>query len=264
MTSQIKTKIRRSFDRGAVHYDEQSELQRSIVDAVFEQARIRSDRPMQVLDVGCGTGYALSKLRDRAARNKMDADFHGVGLDLSDTMVASTVTNVAGVRGVVADAEILPFADGCFDVTLCTSVAQWCDLTKVGNELTRVTKPGGTLALSTFVDGTLREWRELWGLESKRFSTGADLGRLACSLPIANARIESRDLVASFTSFSDAVASVRDIGAGVELTQGAHKGLMGRQQFLTVKGKTERILNEQGEIRLPYKVAILTATKAAN
>lgn len=262
MTFQIKTKVRRSFDRGAANYHDQSDLQRRIVDAVFEQASISVNRGMHVLDVGCGTGYALSLLKEKAVQRKVEGSVFGVGLDLSETMVAATAKNVAGVKGVVGDAEALPFANDCFDLSLCTSVAQWCELSKVAQELVRVTKPGGTLVLSTFVDGTLREWRELWGLESKRFSTGAELGRLACGLSIANARIESRDLIASFSSFSDAVASVRDIGAGVELSQTTSKGLMGRQHFQAVREKIERTLQEQGEIRLPYKVAILTATKA--
>jgi len=65
----------------------------------------------RVLDLGCGTGFFLAELeRERPG---------AVGLDISHEMLKVSEQYVPGARVVTADAETLPFADGCFDTIFC-------------------------------------------------------------------------------------------------------------------------------------------------
>ena len=104
----------------------------------------------RVLDVGCGEG--------RHTHAVAMADVDAVGLDLDrERLVAARegfadeVADVAEatpgfVRG---DAFRLPFADGTFDVVVCSEVLEHLpDYRRAIDELDRVLAPGGHLAVS--------------------------------------------------------------------------------------------------------------------
>ncbi|HBY93439.1 MAG TPA: hypothetical protein DEP84_05635, partial [Chloroflexi bacterium] len=67
--------------------------------------------PARVLDVGCGRGWAVRALRERG--------ISAWGIDSSPSLAALTVIPGAFIR---ATADRLPFANGMFDVVLCTDV----------------------------------------------------------------------------------------------------------------------------------------------
>ncbi len=101
-----------------------------------------------VLDVGCGIGKAAC---GRATRNGCQV----VGIDLSPHMVewakqrarSERVTDRVEFR--VADAQQLPFEEGCFDAVITESVLSFVpDKPKALREFMRVTKPGGYIGLN--------------------------------------------------------------------------------------------------------------------
>jgi ubiquinone/menaquinone biosynthesis C-methylase UbiE len=65
----------------------------------------------RVLDLGCGTGFFLAELEQRRPG--------AVGLDISHAMLQVSEQYVPGARLITADAEKLPFKDGCFDTVFC-------------------------------------------------------------------------------------------------------------------------------------------------
>ena len=91
----------------------------------------------RILDVGCGTGRHLPRIRERGGEP--------VGLDLSPSLLAEAArTGVPLVRG---DMRALPFAEGRFDglTSLFTSFGYFSrdeDRTVV-REAVRVLRPGG-------------------------------------------------------------------------------------------------------------------------
>ncbi len=99
-----------------------------------------------VLDVGCGTGHVLSRIRAEAnARGRKIG--RTVGVDVADGMIERARSR-RGVRAVVGDALSLPFIDQYFDVVVATDVVRFvADPEKFIRELFRVTLPGGTLVL---------------------------------------------------------------------------------------------------------------------
>ena len=94
-----------------------------------------------ILDVGCGGGRTLQKLRAMT-------DGKVCGVDHSETSVAAArrMNRDADVR--LGSVSALPFADATFDVvTAIETHFFWPDLPGDLREVRRVLKPGGTLLL---------------------------------------------------------------------------------------------------------------------
>ncbi|MEX0875516.1 MAG: class I SAM-dependent methyltransferase [Actinomycetota bacterium] len=100
----------------------------------------------RVLDVGCGTGYVLGRIRaEAAARDKKIGQT--IGIDVADGMV-ERATSRRGVRALTADASGISFIDQCFDVVVATDVVRFVgDPERFVRELFRVTMPGGTIVI---------------------------------------------------------------------------------------------------------------------
>lgn len=103
----------------------------------------------RVLEVGCGTGAVVRALARRA-------DFAGtaVGVDQSPQFVAAAREFAAseGVAGRVefrvGDAHGLDCADGSFDVVIAhTLISHVTDPSSVLREMSRATRPGGTVVI---------------------------------------------------------------------------------------------------------------------
>lgn len=95
----------------------------------------------RVLDLGCGTGFFLAELEARHPG--------AVGLDISHEMLLVSEQYVPGARLVTADAERLPFRDGCFDVVFCKgSLHHVRDHVGFLGNCRRALRPGGVLVMS--------------------------------------------------------------------------------------------------------------------
>ena len=93
----------------------------------------------RVLDVGGGPGYFASAFAQRGA------SYVGLEPDVGE-MAAAGIEVAQAVRG---DGTRLPFADDTFDVTYSSNVAEHIPNPWVmGEEMLRVTKPGGLVVLS--------------------------------------------------------------------------------------------------------------------
>lgn len=94
----------------------------------------RYGRGLDVLEVGCGTGLILDRVRSFAAQ--------AVGADLSAGMLSRA--RARGLSVVQASATALPFADQRFDVVYSFKVlAHVADIREALTEMARVTRPGG-------------------------------------------------------------------------------------------------------------------------
>lgn len=125
----------------------------SVGPALVEAAGIRTgDR---VLDVGAGSG-ATSIPAALAGGDVVASDLTPELLRAGRS--AAVATGVA-LEWVEADAEALPFADAAFDVVLSSFGAIFApDHQKVADELVRVVRPGGTIAMANWrPDGFVAE-----------------------------------------------------------------------------------------------------------
>ena len=101
-----------------------------------------------VLDVGCGTGV-LDRwiIRQTPGANRI------VGVDMSRYLLgeAAALAKAEGLEGAIefreGNAESLPFPDESFDVVMACTVLEEGHADRMLAELTRVTRPGGRVAV---------------------------------------------------------------------------------------------------------------------
>lgn len=98
----------------------------------------------RLLDVGCGTGVLLERVRAEWPTAR------AVGVDLSFGMLGRArergIEAVSLVRG---DVGALPFSASCFDVVVSNSALHyWPDASAALREVTRVLRPGGRLVIT--------------------------------------------------------------------------------------------------------------------
>ena len=122
----------------------------------------RLDGAETVLDVATGTAHVALEVAGRFPSSV-------VGLDQSEPMLLEGARRVraAGlsdrVRMVVGNGERLPFEDGVFDAVTFTYLLRYVDDPAATlQELTRVIRPGGTLANLEFHVPSRAGWRWLW------------------------------------------------------------------------------------------------------
>ena len=117
----------------------------------------------RILDVGCGTGGTLYGLRDW--RSEI------VGVDLSETMLGLAKIRCKGhrVHLVQADGLCLPFSTGSFEACNCSfCFANICEPRRVIQEMTRVLRTGGLMAVTDVVAVGIREYFQVNSLERAR------------------------------------------------------------------------------------------------
>lgn len=134
----------------------------------FDLLAVRPEETL--LDVGCGPGNLLYRVRGRVRRS--------VGLDLSaEALRAARVALQQRQAGpgdaqasfVLGDGRRLPFREASFDSIICTETLEHvADDGAVLSELARVLKPGGRLAVSVpdtlpeVIQRRLAPWSGCW------------------------------------------------------------------------------------------------------
>lgn len=105
---------------------------------------VRARLPCEAfLDAGCGDGRYLAAL---------DAELPArtAGVDISERILETARRRIARAELRRANLESLPFADGEFELVLCSQVIEHVvDAEAALHELARVLRGGGTLVLST-------------------------------------------------------------------------------------------------------------------
>ena len=143
MDSKIEQKklVQQHFDRWSEDYDSgpNSKWLQAWQTKIIEIMSPQADE--QILDVGCGTGFAVRQLSQRLWAGKV------CGLDISQAMLTKAKTNTAdceNVELILGDAENLPLENKQFDKLMCANCFHYfLNLTEVIQEFHRVLKPGG-------------------------------------------------------------------------------------------------------------------------
>lgn len=253
-----KATVARDFGVASSSYDQAARLQRHMGNRLLELLSVAEDC-RQVVDLGCGTGQFAAGLAERFPGSSLTA------VDLSEAMIQHA-RQLRGptVQWLVADAEALPFADGCADVVFSNLMIQWCaDPRPVLRECSRILRPGGLLACSTLLQGTLAELAEAWQVVDpgvahvNRFEQDRVVEqRLREVFP--DGRLERESICLSYASPLVLLGELKSLGA-------QYKGA-GRRTTLTAPGRVRRLCKaypRQGEqVMATYQAGYLICRKA--
>ena len=145
------------FDQWPERYDQwfQTPIGKLIktyeTELIFEM--LRPSKGELILDAGCGTGVFTKDFIIAGAKI--------VGLELSFPMLTRAGEKLSGSPFLMTqgDMETLPFADHVFDKTVSVTAIEFIkDAGDAGDELFRVTKPGGLIVVATL--NSLSPWAE--------------------------------------------------------------------------------------------------------
>jgi ubiquinone/menaquinone biosynthesis C-methylase UbiE len=180
--------------------------------AMCEAAGVREGQ--RVLDVGCGPGALVTRLAEIVGAKNV------AGIDPSEPFVEAARARVPAARILVGSAESIPFADGEFDATLSQLVVNFlADPDQGLREMSRVTRPGGTVAGCVWDYGEgmtmLRTfWEAAAALDSERatprmeshtmrFSRPEELGGLWESAGLTEVEVSPIAAEAAYDDFDD-------------------------------------------------------------
>jgi ubiquinone/menaquinone biosynthesis C-methylase UbiE len=164
----VKANTREAFDAfyGADDFIAASYLVRerlAFYDLVADYcaSAVIGSRPLDVVDVGCGTGHMLLALRNRVPTH----DLTMTGLDFSAVAVSRCRALLPAATFVVGDLYESPLPAGAYDLVLCVETLEHVpDPQAALRELLRVCRPGGQIVL-TVPNGEKDSWdghRSFW------------------------------------------------------------------------------------------------------
>lgn len=255
-----KRQVAESFGRAAQTYDQAAAFQRTVGNSLL--ARLPAWQiPRAVTDLGCGTGYFTRALQQRYSQTVL-------GLDLAEGMLryAREQSDGAGCW-VAADAESLPLRAESQHLIFSSLALQWCpDLAQVLREAKRVLRPGGCLAFSTLVDGSLFELRESWRcvdgfVHVNRFMAQDSLRAVLASAGFARWQCEIEEHVLHYGQLSELTRELKALGAH-NLNPGRPGGLTGRARLRALTQAYEQYRND-GSLPATYQVAQVLLFKAS-
>ena len=144
-----------AFGERAQRYDEGwlGQVHHQIADRTADLALACVPAPRRILDVGCGTGYLLGRLADRAPQAVALA-----GIDAAPAMIGVAIGAATDdrLRFVAGTAERLPWPAASFDLVVSTtSFDHWADQGAGLAECARVLAPGGCLVLADLFSALL-------------------------------------------------------------------------------------------------------------
>ena len=253
-----KREIEKSFSNAADSYDSiavfQHEVGENLLDLLPEKNINR------VLDLGSGTGYFSTALRQRYPT----ADIFE--MDISSCMLSRCQSRAVDSFQIQADIESLPFLPKSFDVIYSSLSIQWChDLDKVFQGVADSLSVGGVAVLTTLVDGSLSELKQAWAsvdnaVHVNEFEKEAALKSSCEKSGLRLQQWSVHDDVQTFTTMRDLIRSVKDIGAH-NMHPGRPKGLMGKNKYRQFVSTYNALRTEEGRWPLTYRVLYMVLQK---
>jgi SAM-dependent methyltransferase len=214
----------------------------------------------RALDLGCRDGLVTRLLQGRG----------GIGW-LVSLDPAAAFARRAPAPQIVADADLLPFADRSFDLVLSNLLLHWTnDLPGALVQLRRILRPDGLLLASLWGGETLSELRSVLldaelaeeGGAGPRVSPFADVRDLGGLLQRAGFALPVVDSDTLEVTYADALALMRDVRAMGE-ANAVHERRRGFSRRATLARAAalyaERFARADGRIVASFQLVTLTA-----
>lgn len=207
-----RAKVARQFSQAAATYDGVAQMQRELGQALIDQ--IEPTATGTLVDLGCGTGKALEQINTRCPELNL------IGIDIAPAMIQKSSERIPAAKSLVADIEQTGLPDATANYVISCAAMQWCRPNNAIAEVARLLVPGGQLLISTFVSGSLPEFREAWRRVSpalKRVHNLADAANWEQALAENGFEItefNQHQRCQTFTSVDELLLRFRQLGAG--------------------------------------------------
>lgn len=249
-----KQRIARSFSKAASSYDAVAGLQRAVGDTLADMLPAEPGAGL-ALDLGSGTGYFLRKPQT------INSPLHWLGGDLAEGMLTYSRSLQPALHGRLLglDAESLPLADASLRGVYSSLALQWCQhLPLLFEELYRVVRPGGWLAFSTLVDGTLGELKQAWQqvdghVHVNHFASEQAWRAAAEAAGFHLLRWQPEVRVAHYVQLRDLMHELKALGAH-NVNTGMSAGLTGKRSWQILVNAYEPMRLASGELPATWQV----------
>lgn len=260
-----------SFGRAATSYDEAAELQRivgfELIRHVQAQCQVLAIDHPDMLDLGCGTGFFGKHLIKRLRPSHCTfADISSDMLSAAKARVCAELPSYKQTSFIELDAENLGLNERSLDLVFSSLALQWVgDLQSTLAGVHRVLKPGGMLAFSTLLDGTLHELKSSWAaVDSEQhvntFMSLDECKAIAEGSGMRLCEFVEHEVVMPFKGPLEVMRSLKAIGAH-NISAHRPKGLTSRARLRRVIGEYEGFRREDGFVPASYKVAYVVLVK---
>lgn len=262
-----KRAVRRAFERAARTYDRHNVLQCEVGLRLLAHLDPVLLEPKLTVDLGCGTGIFLDKLRRRFPRARL------VGVDMAHPMLLRAARRTPAWRRllgrapamVCADGERLPLAAGAAQFVFSNLALQWMRPEVAFAEVARVLEPGGLFLFATFGPDTLKEFRAAFAevdghAHVNSFVDMHDLGDALVRAGFADPVMEMEMITLEYACVEAVARDLKAIGASNALPN-RPRGLSGRGRWRQVIANYER-LRREGVLPATYEVIYGLAWKA--
>ncbi|MEZ8349633.1 malonyl-ACP O-methyltransferase BioC [Vibrio splendidus] len=248
-----KSAIAEAFGKAATTYDKHAEFQRDVGHLLLDKLP-RDLSGLKVLDLGCGTGYFSEQMIKRGAE-VVCADLSVGMLGRAEQRCGTSVSLYQQ-----ADAEQLPFEDGCFDIVFSSLALQWCDdLSSPLKEMKRVVAVGGHVVFSTLLDGSLFELEKSWSKidAHQHVNHFITINQVKIALAQSSCTAHQLDLPTITVWYDTAFELMRDLkGIGANHVSGRSQGLTSRRMLHLVEREYREFKNHQGFLPATYQVCL--------
>ena len=254
--------IRKSFNSVAQQYETNAILQKEVLARLIERLDDEQKldaklKPTHVVDLGCGTGWAIAEILKIFPKIKVSA------LDFSQAMLNEVTPNDC-LETIFADVHDLPFADNSVDIVFSNMLLHWSNEQDVFAEAMRVLKPDGILIMSCLGETSLVELKQAWLSVDKNshvhdfpalHTLGDDLLKKGFTEVVVNAEIIT-------LTYQDIIALMKDIKAsgGQNVNENRNKGLLSLNQLEQLT-KGYEPFREDGKLPASYEIVYLRARK---
>ena len=258
--------IKAAFSKAASQYEQHAVLQKEALERLLERVdfdAFESEQkflPKTILDLGCGTGWAIKPLLQRFK------DSHIIAADFSEAML-DQIPKQAQVEPRQTDAHAIDVHAGSVDLVFSNLMLQWCDEQTVLQEIKRALKPGGLMHLTTMGEHTLHELRHAWSeIDDKphvnRFVPANELADLALRQGYDDVIADSELITMTYGSVIDVMRDLKNIGAH-NTDDKRTKGLTSPRVLKELTKHYEQFRTDDGLYPATFELVYLRAKKSS-
>lgn len=256
--------IQQSFDKAAKQYEQHAVLQKEALVRLIE--RLGDDylgdqqkaAPAQILDLGCGTGWAVPELLQLFPQTQI------IAADFAPSMV-NEIPKHPQVETRITDAHAIDVHAQSLDLVFSNLMIQWCDEATVLQEIKRALKPGGLMHLTTMGEHTLHELKLAWQEiddqpHVNEFVPAAKIADLTMQLGFADVIADSEFITLTYANVIDMMRDLKNIGAH-NVDNNRTKGLTSPKVIKQLTKNFEQFRTEDGLYPATYELVYLRAKK---